>query len=131
MANPIKPDPQAAETAEAADLRRKLVRRMAFAGLMIVMLLAILAVFDHLSAPDEAESSTPRFKDAVPVPKKELTQPVRPADPTTLLPASEPGSPAVPTVTAKPDSAAPTAEPVGPPAPPSFASQPVPPHARI
>lgn len=65
---------------EQPDLKRKLAWRMGFAGLMIVALLATLAVFDRLSAPDEPEDSAPRFTEPVPVPKKEITQPVKPAD---------------------------------------------------
>jgi cell division protein FtsN len=67
--------------AEAPDLKRKLAWRMGFAGLMIVALLATLAVFDRLSAPDEPEPSEPRFTERVPVPKKEITQAVKQADP--------------------------------------------------
>lgn len=67
---------------EPPDLKRKLAWRMGFAGLMIVALLATLAVFDRLSAPDEVEPATPRFTEPVPVSKKEVTQPVKPADPT-------------------------------------------------
>lgn len=67
---------------EQPDLKRKLAWRMGFAGLMIVALLATLAVFDRLSAPDEVEPATPRFTEPVPVAKKEVTQPVKPADPT-------------------------------------------------
>jgi cell division protein FtsN len=66
---------------EAPDLKRKLAWRMGFAGLMIVALLATLAVFDRLSAPDEQEPSEPRFTERVPVPKKEVTQVVKQADP--------------------------------------------------
>jgi len=66
---------------EQPDLKRKLAWRMGFAGLMIVALLATLAVFDRLSAPDEVEPATPRFTEPVPVSKKEVTQPVKPADP--------------------------------------------------
>lgn len=57
-------------TTEPPDLKRKLALRMTFAGLMIVALLATLAVFDRLSAPDEPEVQTPRFTEPVPVPKK-------------------------------------------------------------
>lgn len=67
---------------EQPDLKRKLAWRMGFAGLMIVALLVTLAVFDRLSAPDEVEPATPRFTEPVPVSKKEVTQPVKPADPT-------------------------------------------------
>jgi cell division protein FtsN len=70
-----------AAATEAPDLKRKLAWRMGFAGLMIVALLATLAVFDRLSAPEESEPSAPRFTEPVPVPKKEITQPVKQAEP--------------------------------------------------
>lgn len=107
---------------EAPDLKRKLVWRMGFAGLMIVMLLATLAVFDRLSAPDEPEPSAPRFTEPVPVPKKEITQPVKPAD---AIPDASKGD----KKTAEPEaSAAPTDKslpPVEAPPRPEVSSQPV------
>lgn len=66
--------------AEPSDLKRKLAWRMGFAGLMIVMLLGALVLFDRLGAPDESEPAAPRFSDPVPVQQKEMTQPVKPAD---------------------------------------------------
>lgn len=66
--------------AEPPDLKRKLAWRMGFAGLMIVALLGTLVLFDRLGAPDEAASTAPRFSEPVPVQKKEVTQPVKPAD---------------------------------------------------
>ena len=71
------------------DLKRKLAWRMGFAGLMIVLLLGSLALFDYLSAPDEPESSSPRFTQPVPVPKKEITQPVKQAEPVPDAPREE------------------------------------------
>lgn len=67
-------------TAEQPDLKRKLAWRMGFAGLMIAALLGTLVLFDRLGAPDEAASTAPRFSEPVPVQKKEMTQPLKPAD---------------------------------------------------
>jgi len=72
-------------TAEAQEIKRKLAWRMGFAGLMIVMLLGTLAVFDYLSAPDEPTPPAPRFTEPVPVPRKEITQPLKAPEP---LPAA-------------------------------------------
>lgn len=98
----------------APDLKGKLVWRMGFAGLMIVMLLGTLALFDYLSAPEEPESATPRFSEPVPVQKKEVTQPVKPADPP---------SEALPEVKKEPEPEA-TAAPTGQPARPEVTAQP-------
>lgn len=70
-----------AETQEdrEAELRGKLVKRLAVAGVMVGVLLAALAFFDYLAAPEEPEA--PVYSKPVPVaPKKEVTQPVKPAD---------------------------------------------------
>jgi DedD protein len=107
---------------EAPDLKRKLVWRMGFAGLMIVALLATLAVFDHLSTPDEPETPAPRFTEPVPVTKKEITQPVKPAEP-----VQQPVSEGVKVAGPEP-SAAPPERPVIPveaPPPPVVSAQPV------
>lgn len=101
---------------EQAGIKRKLAWRMGFAGLMIVMLLGTLAIFDRLSAPDEPESSAPSFTEPVPVPKKEMTQPVKPAEPVLdVQKAAEPEA---------------SAAPVEPPARPEVAPQPVLPRAQ-
>lgn len=105
---------------EQSNLKRKLAWRMGFAGLMIVMLLGSLAVFDHLSAPDEPESSTPRFTEPVPVPKKEITQPVKPAEPAVEASTAE----------KKPAESEVSAAPVEPPNRPEVASQPALPAAQ-
>ncbi|HEX5802133.1 MAG TPA: SPOR domain-containing protein [Azospira sp.] len=64
------------------DLKRKLVRRVAFAGVLIAMLLGALAFIDYLGRPaDEALDTGPTYSAPVPVPKKEVTQPVKPAEP--------------------------------------------------
>ena len=106
-------------TTEPPDLKRKLVWRMGFAGLMIVMLLASLALFDYLSAPDELESSAPSFTAPVPVPKKEITQPVKQAEPI----------PEVPPVEVKPPAPEVSSAPAEAPARPEVASQPALPRA--
>ncbi len=66
---------------ELSDIKRKLAWRMGFAGLMIIALLGGLAMFDYLSAQRDAEPSAPAFNEPVPVPKKTVTQPVTPAEP--------------------------------------------------
>lgn len=66
---------------DMTDIKRKLVWRMGFAGLMIVALLAGLAVFDYYSAPPEVVVDPVQFTEPVPVPKKVITQPVTPAEP--------------------------------------------------
>lgn len=98
----------ASETqAEQAGMKRKLAWRMGFAGVMIVMLLGTLAVFDRLSAPDEPESSAPQFTEPVPVPKKEITQPVKPAEPAPEAKPAEPeATSAPPEAPARPEVAA-------------------------
>ena len=59
----------------ADELRGKLVKRLAVAGVLVAVLLAILAFFDRLATPDEPEPEV--FSKPVPVaPKKEVTQPV-------------------------------------------------------
>ncbi|MRD74049.1 SPOR domain-containing protein [Rhodocyclus tenuis] len=66
---------------EAPELKRKLAWRMGVAGLMIVVLLAVLAMFDRLNTPDDEEES-PRFTAPVPTakptpaPAQTATQPV-------------------------------------------------------
>lgn len=120
MAKQISIDNPAAT--EQPDLKRKLAWRMGFAGLMIVALLVTLAVFDRLNAPDEAEPSEPRFTERVPVPKKEITQPVKQADATPeaskdAQKAAEPESSAAPVDKSLP--------PVEAPARPEVFTQPV------
>ncbi|MFZ2854253.1 MAG: SPOR domain-containing protein [Rhodocyclaceae bacterium] len=116
---PPAPKP-AAPPPPAPDLKGKLVWRMGFAGLMIVMLLGTLALFDYLSAPEEPESATPRFSEPVPVQKKDVTQPVKPAEPPPEVPAE---------VRKEPEPEA-TAAPTGQPAPPEVTAQPALPRAQ-
>ncbi len=69
-------------TADVSDIKRKLVWRMGFAGLMIVALLGGLALFDSMGEQATTESSAPpQFTEPVPVAKKLLTQPVTPVEP--------------------------------------------------
>lgn len=60
----------------AAEMRSKLINRLAVAGGLVASLLAVLAFFDYLATPpDEPEATV--FSRPVPVaPKKELSQPV-------------------------------------------------------
>lgn len=64
----------------AADLRGTLIKRLAVAGVLVAVLLGVLAFFDYLaSPPDEPEAQV--FTQPVPVaPKKEVSQPVTPAE---------------------------------------------------
>lgn len=102
---------------DVSGIKRKLARRMAVAGLMIVGLLGGLALFDYYSAlPDgQTASDVPQFTEPVPVPKKMATQPVTPAEPSGAnganeVPQAEPESSAAPV-----DTAGPVAEPPPPP----------------
>ncbi len=77
------------------NLKQKLVMRVAFAGVLIALLLAALAFIDYLGQPaEEPVASGPTFSSPVPVPKKEVSQPVKPADPAaTSAPAAVPATP--------------------------------------
>ena len=62
------------------DLRGQLLKRLAVAGVLVAVLLGVLAFFDHLSN-SAVDDDTPVFTQAVPVqPKKEVSQPVKPAE---------------------------------------------------
>lgn len=94
----------------AGDLRGTLIKRLAVAGVLVAILLGVLAFFDYLAtAPEEPEPHV--FTQPVPVaPKKEVSQPVKPAEnlpeppveAATPQPAVEVQPPAV--VEAKPES---------------------------
>lgn len=88
-----------------SEIRGKLIKRLAVAGLLVAGLLGMLAFFDYLATTPE-EPETPVFTRPVPVvPKKEVSQPVTPA---TNLP--EPPVPAAPEpAVTEPITAAPTA----------------------
>jgi DedD protein len=80
-----------------AELRGKLVKRLAVAGILVAILLGVLTVFDYLSAPME-EAEAPIFSQPVPVaPKKEISQPVTPS---TNLPEPPAGSEQLPVAAA-------------------------------
>jgi DedD protein len=94
----------------ATDLRNKLIKRLAVAGVLVAVLLGVLAFFDYLASPPE-EPDDQVFNKPVPVaPKKQLSQPVTP---TTDLPEPPPTAtvaaeaPPAPQVAAQP---APVAE---------------------
>lgn len=100
--------------AEQAALKRKLVTRIGFAGAMIVALLGALAFVDYLSSPEEP-APAPAFTEPVPVANKEVTQPVKPAEP-----AAVDKTPA----TAAPENSAAPVDKSIPPASPQVAAQP-------
>ncbi len=100
------------------ELRGKLMKRLAVAGVMVALLLGVLAFFDYLAAPPEP--SAPVFTKPVPVPpKKEVTQPVRPNPDLAEAPKTE-----APKEAEKPALPAPPA-PEAPPKP-EVAAQPAP-----
>ncbi len=114
---------------ELSQIKRKLIWRMVVAGMMIVGLLGGLALFDHLGTQMETESPAPAFSEPVPVPKKNLTQPVTPleAAPEAKDEKKPENDKAAPEASALPiDNAAPAVEP---PPRPEVAAQPVLPRA--
>jgi len=111
----IAPDPQ-------AEMKQRLGRRMAFAGVMIAVLLAALALFDHLSKPHEEEEVT--AVEPAPAPK-EVAQPVTPVEslPPPPTPAEKPAeAPAEPELSAAPADKGKPAPDLPP--PPQVAAQP-------
>ena len=88
-----------------SEIRGKLIKRLAVAGVLVAGLLGMLAFFDYLATTPE-EPETPVFTRPVPVvPKKEVSQPVTPA---TNLPEPPTAGAPEPGVT-EPITAAPTA----------------------
>ncbi|WP_371323544.1 SPOR domain-containing protein [Dechloromonas sp. ZY10] len=88
---PVAPKPVAEQVEPEVqdELRGKLLKRLAVAGLLISLLLGTLAVFDHLAAPPQEEDDLPAFSKPIPVPpKKEVSQPVKQT--TELPPPPEP-----------------------------------------
>jgi len=92
----------------ATDLRNKLIKRLAVAGVLVAILLGVLAFFDYLSTPAE-EPEEPVFSKPVPVaPKKPVSQPVTPTtdlpEPpsTTPVAAESPPTPPPPQPVAQP-----------------------------
>lgn len=91
----------------ASEMRGKLIKRLAVAGVLVASLLGMLAFFDYLSTTPE-EPEAPVFTRPVPVaPKKEVSQPVTQAtdlpEPPTPL-AAEPvvEAPSAPAIEAQP-----------------------------
>lgn len=107
------------------DLKRKLVRRVAFAGLLIALLLGALAFIDHLGQPnDETLVSGPTYTSPVPVPRKEVSQPVKPAEPSPAPEAAKEAAPPAPVVEAPTAAPATPQQAVDVPARPEVAAQP-------
>lgn len=74
-----------------SDIRGTLIKRLAVASVLVAILLGVLAFFDYLASPEEPEAEI--FTQPVPVaPKKEVSQPVTPADdlPEPPVPAAAP-----------------------------------------
>ncbi len=63
-----------------ADLKRQLLWRMGLAGLMILALLGVLALFDYANAPDDSLATGQQFTEPVPVRKKDPVLPLTPAE---------------------------------------------------
>lgn len=119
--------PERAAAPADDELKRKLILRVLFAGLMIVLLLGVLAFLDYLgSRPEEPAPSGPVFTSPVPVPKKDVSQPVKPANPTASLPVAAPVAAAVP-APAEAATEAVTASPPAPPVVPASPAAPMPP----
>jgi len=114
-------------TAAEDDLKRKLVRRVAFAGALIAMLLAALAFVDYLGRPAEEElSSGPTFTAPVPVARKEVSQPVTPVVPEPAAAVEPAGLSATPgEATAAPPTGIETAPVAAEPERPLVSAQPV------
>ncbi|HXE38408.1 MAG TPA: SPOR domain-containing protein [Azonexus sp.] len=92
----------------AGDLRGTLIKRLAVAGVLVAILLGVLVFFDHLATtPEEPEQRV--FTQPVPVaPKKEVSQPVKPAEnlpepPTEAAPQPAVEAPPPAVVEAKPE----------------------------
>lgn len=89
----------------ATDLRNKLIKRLAVAGVLVAILLGVLAFFDYLASPPE-EPDDQVFSKPVPVaPKKQLSQPVTPTTDLPEPPATAPvvaETPPPPQVAAQP-----------------------------
>lgn len=99
--------PEVAENEDsAADLRNKLIKRLAVAGVLVAVLLGVLAFFDYLATPPE-EPEEEVYSKPVPVgPKKPLSQPVTPTselpEPPTTAPVAAEEVPAPPQPAAQP-----------------------------
>ena len=78
----------------SGELRGQLARRLAVAGGLVAVLLGVLAFFDYLANPPQEEAEQAVFTQPVPVaPKKEVSQPVKPAENLPEPPAPEKAEP--------------------------------------
>ena len=106
----------------APELRSQLLKRLAVAGGLVAVLLAVLAAFDYLTRPVE-EEPLPVFTQPVPVaPKKIVSQPVAPLTETPEAPP--PAAPAAPETAAVAEPAVVSAAPTPAPALPVPAATP-------
>lgn len=106
------------------ELRRKLIKRLAMAGILVAILLGVLAFFDYLATPEEPEE-IPSYGKVVPVPpKKELTQPVKPGGDLPEPSKTVEAAPAPAVAPALPAPGAPVLQPEAP-AKPVVSAQPV------
>jgi cell division protein FtsN len=118
-----KPDPRlggrpvTSPDDQEAELKKKLARRMAFAAVLIAVLLGALALFDQLTGPTPTVTTTKALE---PAPVKEITQPVKQAEPAAdavkeeAKAAPAPEESAMPTEKGAPPPPAPEAEPSAP-----------------
>lgn len=103
---------------QARELRSKLIKRLAMAGVLVAMLLGVLAFFDYLSSPSD-EPDEPVYSRPVPVPaKKAVSQPVTPSTnlpepPATAAVVAEPPPPEVASPPAIPAAGKPDARTAG------------------
>ena len=88
----------------SSDLKRTLLWRMGLAGLMVLALLGVLALFDHANAPDDSLTGQ-QFTEAAPVRKKEPVQPLTAAETPLAVPVDEPAVSAVSSELAAPEAA--------------------------
>lgn len=108
MADDRKPETRApaapaAYSDESAELKRKLVKRMAVAGVLIAALLGGLAVIDRFGEMDDAQDAgPPPITTPVPVPQKEIGGPVMPPVPSVPAPTLPAEAPPQPEVAAQP-----------------------------
>jgi cell division protein FtsN len=72
----------------SSDLKRTLLWRMGLAGLMVLALLGVLALFDHANAPDDSLTGQ-QFTEPVPVRKNEPVQPLTAAETPLAAPVEE------------------------------------------
>jgi len=112
------------------ELRNKLLKRLAVAGVLVAVLLGVLAFFDYLSTPSE-EPEAESYNRPVPVaPRKQLTQPVTPATDLPEPPKAESVAAAPPpAATEVPAKPAVTAQPSPTAVEPVAAAKPAPSHA--